>query len=295
MSTSLEELSARIKEGQRPTNAEVRAILETPDLVSVGMLATDVRRARVGDRVTFVRVAEVGHGSPLPDAFPSATGEIRLTGRPSSAEAAVARAWAVAERASGVAVTAWSLTDLVELGGDDDGFVSLARALREAGVHGPAEVLLDTLPDLTAVHRVLDVGLAVPVAGWRKVPADPVSALRRVHDLQTATNALQAFAVLPTGVSGGTPSTGYDDMKLVALARVVLDNVTHIQVDWTAHGPKLSQVALLFGASDLDRVPASDDAPLGPRRAPLEEVRRNIESASLQPVARDGRFARLPA
>jgi hypothetical protein len=290
MSISLEELGRKIAEGHRPTDAEMRTLLASPDVVSVAMVATDVRRSKLGDRATFVRVAEVSGNAPLPESFPPAAGEIRLTGRPVSVEAAIAKAWAVTERAGGVPVTAWSLSDLVDLAGSDDGLASLARALREAGVYGLAEVSLDALADLTAVHRVLDLGLSVRVVGWRRVPADPVAALRRVHDLQMATRAMLAFAPLPRGVADGPPSTGYDDVKLVALARVMLDNVSDVQVDWSAHGPKLAQVALLYGASDLDRVPASDEAPLGPRRAPLEEVRRNIEAASLEPVVRDGRF-----
>ncbi|MBA2354805.1 MAG: aminofutalosine synthase MqnE, partial [Acidobacteria bacterium] len=56
-------------------------------------------------------------------------------------------------------------------------------------------------------------------------------------------------------------------------------------------GAKLAQACLLFGADDLDGVPARDDLPHGPRRAILEEVRRNILAASLDPVERDGRFA----
>jgi hypothetical protein len=38
-------------------------------------------------------------------------------------------------------------------------------------------------------------------------------------------------------------------------------------------------------------VTASDDAPDGRRRAPLEDVRRNIEAAGFEPAERDGRFA----
>jgi 2-iminoacetate synthase ThiH len=67
--------------------------------------------------------------------------------------------------------------------------------------------------------------------------------------------------------------------------------VSSIQVDWGQYGPKLAQVALLFGADDLDGVSPVDDQSEGRRRAPLEEVRRNIEAASLRPVERDGRFA----
>ena len=52
------------------------------------------------------------------------------------------------------------------------------------------------------------------------------------------------------------------------------------------------------GAADdaaIDRVPPVDDGSLGARRSSLEEVRRNIEAASLRPAARDGRFDRIPA
>jgi len=52
----------------------------------------------------------------------------------------------------------------------------------------------------------------------------------------------------------------------------------------------LAQVALTVGADDLDGVTTSDEAPDGKRRAPLEEVRRNITAAALQPAERDGRF-----
>jgi 2-iminoacetate synthase ThiH len=63
-----------------------------------------------------------------------------------------------------------------------------------------------------------------------------------------------------------------------------------VQVDWQRYGPKLAQVALTFGADDLDNVSPSDEAPDGRRRAALEEVRRNIEAAGLTPAERDGRF-----
>ena len=70
-----------------------------------------------------------------------------------------------------------------------------------------------------------------------------------------------------------------------------------MQVDWQLYGPKLAQVALTFGADDVDGVSAVDDMRLGRRRAPLEEIRRNIVAASGEPVERDGllRAARLMA
>jgi 2-iminoacetate synthase ThiH len=47
---------------------------------------------------------------------------------------------------------------------------------------------------------------------------------------------------------------------------------------------------LTFGADDIDGVSASDEAPEGRRRAPLEEITRNIEAAGFEPVERTGRF-----
>ena len=71
-----------------------------------------------------------------------------------------------------------------------------------------------------------------------------------------------------------------------------VENIPSIQVDWTLYGPKLAQVALTVGADDVDAVSPADDAGTGPRRAPLEEIRRNIRAAGLEPIERDGRFDR---
>ena len=114
------------------------------------------------------------------------------------------------------------------------------------------------------------------------------------REAQAAAGAIACVNPLPRVLSAFKPTTGYDDVKAVALARLALAGVPHLQVDWARYGPKLAQVALTFGADDVDDVSASDDAPLGRRRAPLEEIRRNIEAAGFVPVERTGRFA-VPA
>jgi aminodeoxyfutalosine synthase len=91
-------------------------------------------------------------------------------------------------------------------------------------------------------------------------------------------------------VNPAVPTTGFEDVKRVAIARLVVDNVPSIQVDWALYGPKLAQVALTVGADDVDSVSALDDTGEGRRRAPLEEIRRNIRAAGLEPVERNGRF-----
>ena len=82
-------------------------------------------------------------------------------------------------------------------------------------------------------------------------------------------------------------------MRQVALARLLVDNIQSIQVDWRIYGPKLAQVALAFGANDVDGVSPVDSLEHGRRRAPLEEITQNIRAASLVPVQRNGRFETL--
>jgi aminodeoxyfutalosine synthase len=47
-------------------------------------------------------------------------------------------------------------------------------------------------------------------------------------------------------------TTGIDDLKNIAVARLLLDNFPHIKAYWVMIGPKLAQIALSFGADDMD-------------------------------------------
>jgi aminodeoxyfutalosine synthase len=124
----------------------------------------------------------------------------------------------------------------------------------------------------------------------RLTAADPLPLLKSVAELQRNVGVVRAFGPLPRTVNAAVPTTGYDDVKRVALARLVADNVPSIQVDWSLYGPKLAQVALTFGADDVDGVSAENDMSQGPRRSPLEEIRRNIRAAGQDPMERNGRF-----
>ena len=49
-------------------------------------------------------------------------------------------------------------------------------------------------------------------------------------------------------------------------------------------------MAIIFGADDIDGVSASDETALGPRRAPVADIERQIRAASGEPVERDARY-----
>jgi aminodeoxyfutalosine synthase len=274
------------------SDSDAQKILESRDLIAIGVRADDLRRRLHGARTTFVRVFELHVEAPAASC-PRGTsaGEFRIVGRPASLDAAIAAVRAAIRIAGGVPVTGFSLADLLAL----DGGSSLAgacRALREAGLEAIAEAPLDSLDDPgVAITTARAAGLAVPrLTVHELAPGDRVSLPNRARDLQKAVGGLHAFAPLPRSISIAAPSTGYDDVKQIALTRLIADNIQSIQVDWSLYGPKLAQFALTIGANDVDAVAAVDPGILGTRRSPIEEIRGNIRSAALEPVERNGRF-----
>jgi aminodeoxyfutalosine synthase len=168
---------------------------------------------------------------------------------------------------------------------------SLTR-LAQAGLDAIADLPLDTIDDAAAAVKSLkSAGFQQLRLTVSKAPADArPDLLLLASELQSAHGNIQSLNPLPLSLATFRPTTGYEDVKMVAIARLAAPNIPTIQVGWGRYGPKLAQVALTFGADDLDDVSPSDEAPDGRRRAPLEEARRNIEAAGFSPAERDGRF-----
>lgn len=272
---------------------KLTSLAASHDIITLGMAADDVRRGRHGVRTTFVRVARIGADVGAEATWPSATGEIRIGGAPPSLEAAVERVSQVAARANGVPLSGFSLADL-ELVASREGVTlrALLEDLRAAGLELVAEAPFDRLQNARrSVEEVNIAGLALArLTIDQSPPVDALGLLKDVADLQRAVAVVRAFAPLPQRTNPAAPTTGYDDVRRVALARIICDNVPSIQVDWTLYGPKLAQVALTVGADDVDGVSPMDETAEGRRRAPLEEILRNIRAAGQEPVERNGRF-----
>lgn len=276
--------------------AELTSLASSHDIISIGMLADDFRRQRHGARTTFVRVATTSADVGTPVIRPPSAGELRIVGEPESRAAAVERVREVAAVAAGSPVTAFSLADLESLSAREGVTLrALLEELRAVGLELVAEAPIDRLQDpRRSIEEVNIAGLTLARLTVERTPsADPMPLLKTVADLQRSVAVIRAFAPLPRRVNPAAPTTGFEDVKHVALARLVADNVPSIQVDWSLYGPKLAQVALTVGADDVDGVSAEDETGEGRRRAPLEEIRRNITAAGLEPVERNGRFDRL--
>lgn len=281
----------RIAGGERLSADEIRDLTRTPDILPLGMLADALRRRLHGNRATFVRVAHCAFDQSIADAVPPAARELRLTGSPATLDAAINAVQAARSVAGARWVAAFAWAD-AERWREADG-QGVLKKLRDAGLDAIAELPLDKAGDLrTALRALTSRGFSrirLSIAGAPAV--ERTEMLLQVAVLQDEFSCIQSIDPLPAKLAAYRPTTGYDDVKMVAIARLAVPNVPSIQVDWQRYGPKLAQVALTFGADDLYGVSPSDDAPEGRRRAPLEEIRRNIEAAGFEPVERDGHVA----
>lgn len=280
------------------TDVELSSLAASHDIITLGMRADEVRRARHGLRTTFVRVADVTGEPEGPLDWPAAAGEVRIAGTPASIDAAVRRVGEAVSRAAGVPVSAFSLADLEDLAARQQATLrAVLEQLRAAGLELIAEAPFDRLRDARlAIEEVNIAGLTLARLTVDQLPsADVPALLKSIAALQHDVGVIRAFAPLPRRVNPAVPTTGFDDVKRVALARLALEAIPSIQVDWALYGPKLAQVALTVGADDVDGVSAADDAGEGRRRAPLEEIRRNIKAAGQEPVERNGRFEVIAA
>jgi hypothetical protein len=296
---SIDKAQERIESGSALSRAEVLELAGLADILAAGMLADAQRRVRHGSKVTFLRVATCGFDAlDAPPASASGGGELRLTGAPPTLDDALAGVAAARALAGPRTLAAFNWAEILGYAQGGGGVESVLRQLRQAGLNTLAEVAVDAVGPVDGVLGPLaaagfeQVRLHVAKAG----PApDRAELWFRLGEAHAASGVVASVNPLPTVLSTFKPTTGYDDVKAVALARLAMPNVAHIQVDWLRYGPKLAQVALTFGADDVDGVSASDEAPLGRRRAPLEEIRRNIEAAGFEPVERTGRFAAAAA
>lgn len=303
MSVLLDGLTAKVEAGERLSDAEIAALGSTRDILKLGMLATIVRRKLHGTDVTYVRVTDLDlkkgsgaffsgdRGKMHPTPF-STCGEYRILETPATLEAAVEVVARAREAAGDAPLSAFCLSELSRL---PENLSVVLVALRKAGLAQISQAPIDRLsePERT-LEALKDEGLTLSRLTIDQTPdRDWTDVCRDVASLQTKLGSIRAFAPLARTIDPALPTTGYEDVKRVATARLLADNVDTIQVDWALYGPKLAQVALTFGADDIDSVSAADDQSQGHRRSPGEEIRRSIRAAGFQPVERDGRFQRL--
>jgi aminodeoxyfutalosine synthase len=154
-------------------------------------------------------------------------------------------------------------------------------ALREAGLDtlpgGGAEVFGKAVratiadrklaaEDWIAVHRIAhELGIrsnCTMLYGHVETPADRVEHLQMLRDLQDETGGFLAYIPLAYHPDHnelgrelgreGTATTGFDDLKNLAVGRLFLDSIPHVKTHWIMVTPFLSQTSLAFGVNDVE-------------------------------------------
>ena len=104
-------------------------------------------------------------------------------------------------------------------------------------------------------HRLGMPTTATMMFGAGERPEDIVEHLFRIRELQAEQGGFTAFipwSYQPGNTAlGGEQASGVEYLKVLALSRVVLDNVPNIQASWVTQGERMAQIALFFGANDL--------------------------------------------
>lgn len=188
--------------------------------------------------------------------------------------------------------------------------------LRDAGVDslpgGGAEIFADRVRHIICDHKIdgdewletartaHQLGLksnATMLYGHIENEEDRVDHLLRLRAVQDETHGFQTFIPLAfhpdnTPLDHLPRTTGLTDIKQIAVGRLLLDNFPHIKAYWQMMTPKIAQIALRFGADDIDGTvieekiyhDAGATTPQGMRRRDLERL---IREAGREPFERD--------
>jgi cyclic dehypoxanthinyl futalosine synthase len=188
------------------------------------------------------------------------------------------------------------------------------RRLKAAGLDslpgGGAEILVDRIREQLApgkantkewlgvmreAHKQGIPGTATMMFGSVESLEDRVAHMRAVRDLQDETGGFRAFIPWSfqsgrTELQGTTqPATAVEYLLTLAVSRLYLDNVPHIQASWVTQGIKIGQVALRFGADDLGSIMIEENVVTATGltvQANEEDLVRAIRDAGFIPAQR---------
>ena len=152
----------------------------------------------------------------------------------------------------------------------------ILQRLKDAGMDsmpgGGAEIFSEPVRRIICDHKIngqewLDIARAAHEIGLKsnctmlyghiENPEDRVDHFIKLRTLQEETSGFVTFIPLAfhpdnTALHHVGKTTGFDDLKTIAIARLMLDNIPHIKAYWIMMTPRIAQIAQRFGADDID-------------------------------------------
>ena len=194
------------------------------------------------------------------------------------------------------------LTELKDAGLDSmpgGGAEIFAKETRDKIVRGKADAG-QWLDVMRTAHRLGIPSNATMLYGHIESVEDRVDHLMRLRALQDETGGFVtyiplAFQPWEAPAMDCPETTGFDDLKAIAVGRLLLDNFPHIKSYWIMIGPRLAQVGLSFGADDIDgtvteeKIAHDAGAPTA-QSMTVHELVRLIREAGRRPIERDTVF-----
>lgn len=165
---------------------------------------------------------------------------------------------------------------------------------------GPARAWLDVMEE---AHRIGFRSTATMMFGHVEEDEDIMIHLEHIRSLQDRTGGFTAFVPWSfkpgnTGLRGTVPTNvgAARYLRVLAVARVYLDNFDHVQASWFSEGKKAGQIALHFGADDFGGTLFEESVHLATgheNRTTAEEVAELIREAGFCPVQRTTLYERV--
>jgi aminodeoxyfutalosine synthase len=190
------------------------------------------------------------------------------------------------------------------------------QRLKDAGMDsmpgGGAEVFNERVRRIICDHKIdgnqwLEVARAAHEMGLKsnctmlyghiEAPEDRVDHLMRLRSVQDDTSGFVTYIPLAfhpanTPLEHIRTTTGFDDLKNIAVARLMLDNIPHIKAYWIMMTPRIAQIAQRFGADDIDGTVVEEKIYHDAGATTSQSLRRGellrlIQQAGREPVERD--------
>jgi len=156
-----------------------------------------------------------------------------------------------------------------------DQWIDVARIAHKMGIHSNCTMLY----------------------GHIETEEDRVDHLLKLRGLQDETQGFQTFIPLAfhpanTAMEHISKTTGFNDLREIAVSRLMLDNIPHVKAYWVMMTPQIAQIALRFGADDLDGTVVEEKIYRDAGGATSGSLRRGellrlIREAGREPLERD--------
>src|SRR5205823_4457244 len=236
---SLDGVADKIEHGERLLSEDGVALFESPDIVGIGAMANAVNRAKHGGRA-------------LKPNFP----HVHIKALTAVEIAHIARIEKMSIRETLIALREAGL-DTMPGGGAEVFSAGVRATIADKKLAGEQWI---------AVHREAhQLGIrsnCTMLYGHVETYADRIAHLSMLRDLQDETGGFLAYIPLAyhpdnnelghTLHREGTATSGFDDLKNLAIGRLYLDNIDHIKTHWVMVTPFISQTSLHFGVNDME-------------------------------------------